>query len=105
MYPLLLMVYITTPNEGKAQELAQYLLQKKLIACANIVSIKSMYWWEGNIAQDDEFVVIAKTIPAVYDVLVREVESIHPYSVPCIVRIEIQANQKYAEWVLSMIKE
>ncbi|MEM8908863.1 MAG: divalent-cation tolerance protein CutA [Bacteroidota bacterium] len=92
-------VYITHGTENAAQKITDYLLQKKLIACANIFPINSMYWWQEKIAQDKEWVSIVKTIPENWDLLQREVEAIHPYSVPCIMKIEVSANTAYEAWI------
>jgi periplasmic divalent cation tolerance protein len=101
----LLMVYITNPSEQKAQEIAKHLLEKKLIACANVLSapVHSMCVWEGRVAQEDEVVLIAKTVPALFDELVQEVQAMHPYSVPCIMAIPAHANAKFVEFVVHAV--
>jgi uncharacterized protein involved in tolerance to divalent cations len=29
----------------------------------------------------------------------KEVEKIHPYDVPCIMKIEVEANNEYFDWI------
>ena len=92
--------YITTSSKEEARKIAKHLLDKKLIACANIYSnINSIYPWEGKIADENEFILIAKTIEDNYEKIKQEVEKIHSYSIPCIIKIPVEVNEKYGEWL------
>ena len=94
-----IIVYITYSSEENAQKIADQLLKKKLVACANIFPIKSMYWWNGNIENENEYVSIVKTISENWGVLQKEISKIHPYEVPCIMKIEAEANEEYEKWI------
>ncbi|MBZ9572838.1 divalent-cation tolerance protein CutA [Patescibacteria group bacterium] len=98
-------VYITNPTKEEARKIAKHLLEKKLIACANIFPINSLYWWEGKIADESEFVLIAKTTEENFGKVKKEVEKIHSYTIPCIVRISVSSNKKYFDWLKGAIKE
>lgn len=97
--PNLIFVYITNPSQEKAKEIAKYLLGKDLIACANIFPISSLYWWKGKIADENEAVLVAKALDGKFEEIKNEVRKIHPYSVPCIIKIPVEANEEYAKWV------
>jgi periplasmic divalent cation tolerance protein len=92
-------IYITNPDKEKAKEIAKHLLNKRLIACANIFPIESIYRWEGKINDEEEFVAICKTTEDKFDNVKQEVESIHPYDTPCIIRIPVSSNEKYFNWL------
>ena len=92
-------VYITNPTEKEARRIARHLLKKRLIACANIFPINSLYLWKGKIADENEFVLIAKTTNSCFERVKSEVEKEHSYSVPCIVRIPVSSNEKYFNWL------
>ncbi len=94
-----IIIYITHSSEENAQKIADQLLQKKLVACANIFPIKSMYWWNGNIENENEYVSIVKTKPELWEILQKEIKTIHPYDVPCIMKIEAEANEEYEKWI------
>lgn len=94
-----IIVYITHSNEDSARKLSDYLIDKKYIACANIFPIKSAYWWNGEIESGEEYVSLLKTIPENWEKLKTEVEAIHPYDVPCIMKIEASANEQYEAWI------
>lgn len=93
------LVYITHPSEEKAREISDRLLEKKLIACANIFPITSAYWWQGAIQHEGEWVSVVKTTLPVWERLKEEVERIHPYEVPCIIKLEVEANKAYYKWI------
>jgi len=97
-------IYITNPSKEEARKIAKYLLKKKLIACGNIFPINSLYWWEGEIADENEFVLIAKTMEANFEKVKNEVEKIHSYAVPCVIKIPVSSNKKYFDWLRSEVK-
>lgn len=92
-------VYMTGPAEA-APDIARSLLERRLAACVNIVECRSIYRWDGEIVDDDEVVLLAKTTAEAYDRLVDHVTDIHPYSVPCIERFdESDVLPGYADWI------
>ncbi len=98
-------VYITNPTKEEAKKIARYLLEKKLIACAVITDdVNSLYWWEGKIADEKEFLLIAKTLEENFEKVKTEVEKIHSYTIPCIVKIPVSSNEKYFEWLRNEVK-
>ena len=97
-------VYITTPTKEEAKKIALVLLEKGVIACANILPMTSVYRWEGEITGDDEYVLILKTFDRLYDQVQKEVEAIHSYSVPCIAKVPVDFNEKYFEWLAKEIE-
>ena len=92
-------VYITNPNEKAAQVLTQQLLEKKIIACANLFPIQSSYWWQGTIERESEWVALVKTIPENWPGLKESILKLHPYEVPCIMKTEVEANEAYEDWI------
>ena len=97
-------IYITNPTKQEARKVAKHLLKKRLIACANIFPISSLYWWKGKIIDEKESVLIAKTIEANFEKVKKEVEKIHSYTIPCIVKIPVSSNKKYFDWLRGEIK-
>ena len=97
-------VYVTNPSKPAALTVAKHLLSKRLIACVNLFPIESIYWWHGKLETAKEFVLIAKTVSKNFDKVKKEVEKIHPYEVPCIVKIPVSSNEKYFEWLESEVR-
>ncbi len=97
-------IYITNPTKKEAKRIARYLLSKKLIACANILPIDSLYRRKDKIVEEKEVVLIAKTKTDNFNKVKREVEKIHPYNLPCIVKISVSSNEKYYKWLKEITK-
>ena len=94
-----IVVYITHATEKVATKVSNYLIEQKFVACANIFPIKSGYWWKDVIQSENEWVSIVKTTTENWIPLKNEVEKIHPYEVPCIMKIEVEANESYEKWI------
>ncbi|HLC64873.1 MAG TPA: divalent-cation tolerance protein CutA [Candidatus Nanoarchaeia archaeon] len=97
-------VYITCKDKKEAKKIARYLLLKKLIGCANIFPVDSLYWWKGKIANGKETVILAKSIEKKYPMIVSEVKKIHSYEVPCIIKMKEDANKEYLKWIIGEVK-
>lgn len=93
-------IYITNSSKEEAKKIAKYLLDKKLIACVNIFPIDSIYKWKGKIVEEKEYVLIAKTTNNKFEKIKNEVEKIHSYDCPCIIKIPVSSNNKYFEWIV-----
>ena len=98
------LVYITCSNEKEAKKISMHLIKKRLIACANIFPVKSMYRWQNKIVNKKENAIIAKTSSRNFDKVVKEVEKIHSYNIPCILRLDAETSKKYGEWAESELK-
>jgi len=97
-------IYITNPTREKAKKIARHLLENKLIACANIFPVESLYWWNGKIAEENEVILVAKTAEDKFEKVKSEVENLHSYKIPCIAKIPVALNKKYATWLKENIK-
>ena len=98
------MLYVTFPDKETALELSELLLSNKLIACYNLYEMTSGFWWEQKIDREEEVTVVMKTITLHIPEIVETIEKHHPYDTPCIVHFPIQANEKYAMWVINNVK-
>jgi len=92
-------VLITAPRKD-AEKIARHLLERRVAACVNIADVKSLYWWEGKIEEDEEALLIVKTSTDKLNDLVKEVRAVHPYQVPEVVALPIVGGYKeYLSWV------
>lgn len=101
----MILIYITVPARKVAKDIAKNLIEKKLIACANIFTIDSIYMWENKLQDEPEFVLLAKTTEDKYDKVKVEVEGMHPYDVPCILKIPVDGNEKFCDWIKSEVSK
>jgi len=101
----MILFYITCKNKKEAEFISEILLKKKLVACTNYFKINSMYHWKKRLVRDNEFVLIAKTTEKNTINIEKEVLKIHSYSVPCIIRLNTDANKAYLNWLNSEVKK
>jgi periplasmic divalent cation tolerance protein len=91
-------VYVTAPPDA-AGEIARTLVEERLAACVNRVDCRSTYRWDGEVVDDDEELLLAKTTVDGVDALVERVLDLHPYDVPCVETFEAaDATDPFAEW-------
>jgi periplasmic divalent cation tolerance protein len=103
----LCIVYITAKDKDQARKIGRELIELRLAACVNIIdNMNSMYWWEGQIQDDKEAVLIAKTKKILVDELIDKVRSLHSYSCPCIISLPIESgNKDYLDWLENQAKQ
>ncbi|MEM2954730.1 MAG: divalent-cation tolerance protein CutA [Candidatus Nanoarchaeia archaeon] len=99
----MILCYIPCKDKKEAEKIAKFLLDKKLIACANIFPIISISKWTKKIRAIKEHILIVKTNKN-FNAIKKEIEKIHSYKIPCILEIKVKANDKYDKWVRSEVK-
>jgi len=100
------LIYITTENKAEAERIGQALVEEYLAACVNIIDgMNSIYRWEGRLMQENETVLIAKTIEAKVPALMQRVKALHSYDCPCIVALPItDGNEAFLNWVAGEVQ-
>ena len=98
-------VYVTYPNEKEAKKAAMGLLKKKLVGCVARFPVKSLFWWKGKITDEKEVVLLCKTLEEKFEEVKKEIEKTHPYDVPCVVKIAVDSNEKFFEWLKGEMKK
>ncbi len=95
------MVYMTAADEDEAGRIGRALVAERLAACVNVVpGMRSFYRWQGEVRDDREVVVIAKTRETLLDALVARVKELHSYDCPCVVALPIAAgNPDFLAWI------
>ncbi|HET7753225.1 MAG TPA: divalent-cation tolerance protein CutA [Anaeromyxobacteraceae bacterium] len=98
-------VLVTAPDAEKAAELGRTLVEQKLVACANVVpAVRSIYRWEGRIEDSTEALVVLKTPRFKLKELVDRITEIHPYEVPEVLAVPVEAgNVRYLDWVIGSV--
>ena len=96
-----LIVYVTTSSVDEAREIASVVVEQRLAACANILpGMESVYYWQGNIQNDQEVVLILKTIKAKATELIEAIIELHSYDEPCVITLPIAGGSKsYLDWI------
>ena len=104
----IIVCYIPCSNKREAQNIAQALLEKKLIACAGFWPIKSIFFWppkSRKLVGSRETVIFAKTKKKHFKEIEKLVKRLHSYKVPCIIAWEVsKINKDYFNWLISEVK-
>jgi periplasmic divalent cation tolerance protein len=96
-----LVVLVTAPSAEKAAELARTLVEERLAACGNVVpGLRSIYRWEGKVHDDAEALLLLKTTRARFEALRDRVLALHPYQVPEVIALPVEAGSApYLAWI------
>ena len=96
-------VQITCSDNESAQNIAEYLIKKQLVACVNISSTFSLYSWKNELNKEEEYLVLLKTMPHCIEELIREIKRIHPYELPAILYWKMTATEEFGSWVKEQV--
>jgi periplasmic divalent cation tolerance protein len=93
-------VLVTAPEE-RARDLGRTLVGERLAACVNVIpGVTSIYTWEGRREESVESLLVIKTQAERYADLERRVRELHPYSVPEVLALPVEAGAPdYLRWV------
>ena len=92
-------VQIACRDKMEAKKIANILLDKKLIVCANMFPVESMYLWNGKQEKNNEFLIVAKTLQEKLAALEKEVKGVHSYDVPFIGILDERTMPAVDEWI------
>ncbi len=97
----MIIIYSTFPNKDEAQRIAKGLLEKRLVACANIMAgHDAMYWWDGSVQSGSEVAVLFKTRAELFEDVEKTIKSEHSYEVPCVVSWPIvRGYAPFLKWI------
>jgi periplasmic divalent cation tolerance protein len=99
--PDYIVILVTAGSETEAETIAKTLVEERLAACVNIINpIRSLYRWEGKIADDREWLLIIKTQAARFATVEARVKALHSYQVPEVIALPILAGAEgYLRWL------
>ncbi len=94
-------VLTTMSNPDEAASFVRALLDRRLIASGTLLSgARSLYRWEGKVADESEVVVLLKTRSAILHALEHAFEELHPYKVPELLALSVSSGlEKYVAWI------
>ena len=91
----------TTANMEDAKAIAKHLVEKKLIACCNIIpSVTSVYEWKNELCCDEEYLMVMKTKTSLFKEVEEEIKKLHKYDNPEIICLPVvDGSKEYLSWV------
>ena len=96
-----IVVLTTLPSSDEALQFVRALLDRRLIACGTLLpGARSLYRWQGKVADEQEVMVMLKTRSARLETLRVAFTELHPYKVPELLALPVAAGlEKYLEWI------
>ena len=94
------MILTTFPSRKSANETVKILVEKKLVACAQVDGpINSFYGWKDEMQEEQEWRVSLKTNKRNCKKAYDEILKIHPYDNPQWIVIEGKCSENYSNWI------
>jgi periplasmic divalent cation tolerance protein len=96
-----IVVLTTVASDEEAVTFVRALLDRRLIACGTLVpGARSIYRWQGKIADESEVMLLLKTRSARAEALQEAFRELHPYKVPEFLVLSVDTgNAKYLDWI------
>jgi len=96
-----LVVLTNCPDEEVADRIARTLVESGLAACVNrLAPASSIYRWQGAVERATETPLLIKTTRERYAEVEQAIRALHPYEVPEIVALRIEAGfAPYLRWI------
>lgn len=96
-----LLILTTAPDDETAAQIANSLVEQGLAACVNILpGMRSIYKWKGELVAGHELLLLIKAQQGAYISIERQIESLHPYELPEIIAVSIDAGlPAYLDWI------
>ena len=103
---MLKLIYITCADKNEASNIGKTLVENRLCACCNIIKeIDSIYWWNEELEEDSESVLIAKTLEDNVTSVISKVKEIHSYDNPCILTIPVlKTTKEFEDYINNEVK-
>jgi periplasmic divalent cation tolerance protein len=96
-----ILVLTTAGSRDEARKIGRALVERLLAACVNIVQqIGSIYRWEGEVEEAEEWLLIVKTTRAAFERVREAILELHSYEVPECISIAIdEGSVGYLSWI------
>lgn len=96
---------LTCGSWQEAQRIADSLLEKRLVACVEMLDVKSKYRWHDKIDEADEIKLIMESVTNHFEQIETEVAKLHSYDTFVLQQLPISKLSKQASaWLSSEVK-
>jgi periplasmic divalent cation tolerance protein len=99
-------ILTTAGSPEEAESLAGGLVEQKLVACAQLLPIGSIYTWEGKVEKDSEVLLLLKARADLYEAIEAYILERHSYDTPEVLQLEVgQGSEGYLSWISEVSAE
>lgn len=90
----------TTDDLELAQKISTELVAGKIIACAQINEIQSLYSWKDEIRNEKEYEIRLKHPITDKNLVYDNLRKMHNYDLPEIISYLVETTKEYHDWVV-----
>jgi periplasmic divalent cation tolerance protein len=93
-------VILSTAGEEEAPSIAETLVKEHCAACVNIIPVRSVYHWKGELCRDQELLMIIKTTRDRAGAAMARLRELHSYELPEMLVLPVTGGYPpYLEWL------
>jgi periplasmic divalent cation tolerance protein len=93
-------IILSTASPDNAKIIAKSLVGAKIAACVNMMAISSYYNWKGEFCDDNETLLIIKTMDSKKDLVMDAVRRLHTYELPEMIVVPVTGGfPPYLAWL------
>lgn len=93
---------LTNVPPADSERIAKTLVEERLVACANVYPVRSVYRWKGETTLDEEHTMLLKVAADRVEALRARLCELHPYELPEFVVLDVDVARSldaYVAWV------
>lgn len=97
-------ILVTAASQSEAEMIARSLLSAKLAACVTLLPVQSIYTWQNEIQQAEEWQLMIKSKLDRFSDLEAKIRELHSYEVPEMIALPIVAgSHPYLQWISQQV--
>ena len=105
-HPDKIVVIFCTIPAAESEAMSRALVGQRLVACVNVLPVRSYYRWKGEFCADEEHMLILKTPQEKSGDVIAAIKALHSYEIPEIIVLPVIAGHApYLEWVLQETRD
>jgi periplasmic divalent cation tolerance protein len=95
-----MVVVLSNCSPERAEAIAEALVAERFAACVNLLGpVRSIYRWKGTVEREAEVTLLVKTSVERLDACVARLRALHPYELPEILVLPVDAERSLAPYV------
>jgi periplasmic divalent cation tolerance protein len=98
-------IFSSFSSKDSALRIGKLLLDKRLIACVNVIRMESQYVWKSKFHEEEEYGAYFKTSLSKKNEVIKFIKNHHPYQIPCITSKDQVVNNAYKAWMDSFLMD
>ena len=96
----MLIVQTTCKSRAEAEKIGVALVRERLAACASVHPCKSIFFWQGRLERQSEWVLELKITNSKYARTERRIRQLHSYALPQIIAFSVvRASKEYEHFI------